>query len=123
MRRLAIPWSNIKTVTGVFHDTHEQRYGHSLEAPIELVNIRLSIQAQGVDLLLPDQVTADELAPEIVTVYGCREPALTIHREQLTVDKKLPGPLIVCDTVATTFVAPGWTCQMDKTGNLILKKM
>lgn len=119
---LTVPWSNIKTATRLFHETHEQRYGHSLAAPVELVNIRLSVRATGIDLPLPElpQIAVD--GPETVRVFGCPDPVSILQRAQLPVTGETAGPVIVSDVIATTYIAPGWHCRRDKHGNLFIKK-
>lgn len=120
---LTIPWSDIKNTETMFHEIHKSRYGHVLDAPVELVNLRLGIRSTGMEIELPMADAVEDRIPEEGTVYGCREQVKIMQRRQLPVAGELPGPLIVCDPVATSFVAPGWLCLKDKFGNLIMKKM
>lgn len=119
---LTIPWTGIETVTRLFHTAHEQRFGHTLETPVELVNLRIGIRSPGINLALPRQTGTADGSPETVVVYGCPQPVPSIQRLQLPVAGEWPGPLIVCDPVATTFVAPGWRCHRDEYGNLLMNK-
>lgn len=119
---LTITWSNIDTATRLFHETHEQRYGHSLAAPVELVNIRLSVRAPGIGLPLPEQQQLVVDNPETIDVFGCPDPVPLLQRAQIPVTADMPGPIIVSDIVATTYIAPGWHCRRDKYGNLFINK-
>ena len=119
---LTIPWSNIETVRKLFHETHEQRYGHSLPVPVQLVNIRLGVQAPGKEIPLPEQEPMAIDNPETTEVYGCPEPVAVMQRAQIPIAMELPGPLIVTDAVATTYVTPGWYCHRDNYGNLLINK-
>ena len=120
---LTIPWSNIGSATKVFHEAHEQRYGHSLPLPVELVNIRLAVRAPGRQIPLPDQELVAAGDPETAVVYGCPDPVAVMQRAQISIATQLPGPLIVTDAVATTYVAPDWYCRRDKYGNLLINKI
>jgi len=119
---LTIPWSTISVTTGRFHGTHEQRYGHVLDAPVQLVNLRMSVQVAGMDLPLPelDQQIVDTIPT--VEVFGCPEPVPLMQRPQIPVATEMPGPIIVTDAVATTYVTSGWHCCRDRYGNLLMNK-
>ena len=38
---LRIPWQGIAASESAFHALHEQRYGHRLDVPVEMLNLRL----------------------------------------------------------------------------------
>jgi N-methylhydantoinase A len=43
-----------------------------------------------------------------------------LRREALVAGQELTGPALIPEATATTYLAPGWTCQVDESGNLRL---
>lgn len=119
---LNIPWGDISQVEKEFHEKHESVYGHRLDAPVELVNIRLSIRSYSPSPQLPEIVVEDEATPQFCRIYACEQPARVLRRYQLPRNQQLNGPAVVIDTVSTTYVAPAWRCHVDSYGNLLLEK-
>ena len=111
---LEIPWSGRSLTAEVFHKRHAERYGHDLDLPLELVNLRLSVQGPGT-VIDPACTPADRpaapfrhcrIADESVRV-GCYQ------RDELAPGQELSGPAIIAEQVATTWLArgcrPEWT--------------
>jgi N-methylhydantoinase A len=115
---LNITWQDIRTCEQNFHDRHERRYGHRLDIPVELVNIRAGIHAEGLEIKLQNQAASVSAASEegysAIPVYS---------REKLPVEETISGPAIFVETVATTWIAAGWNCTQDTSGNLLLTKL
>ena len=44
------------------------------------------------------------------------------RRQDLGAGCRIEGPAIVTETVATTWLAPGWDCEVDALGNLLLER-
>ncbi|NNJ92874.1 MAG: hydantoinase/oxoprolinase family protein [Gammaproteobacteria bacterium] len=115
---LNITWQDIQTCEQNFHFRHERRYGHRLEMPVELVNIRAGIHGEGLEITLQNQAAsvsaADEEAYSAIPVSS---------REKLPVEETISGPAILVEKVATIWIAAGWNCTQDTSGNLILTKL
>ena len=45
-----------------------------------------------------------------------------IQRQQLHANDEIVGESLIVETVATTYLAPGWRCKVDSLGNLMLTK-
>jgi N-methylhydantoinase A len=107
-----------------FHRLHELRYGHRLELPVELVNLRVRVTAPPPPLVLPSHRAASGAgAAVLVDAVGCPGPVPVLQRGQIPGDARpLTGPAIVVDPVATTWLAEGWTARLDRVGNLLLEK-
>ena len=112
---LNIPWTNIVSCEQAFHQLHEKRYGHNLEIDVELVNIRVSVLAQGINFMLANDqnISNHKDASENQTVKS-------LPRASLDSGQVINGPAIITETVATTWVAEGWQCEVDAVGNLLL---
>lgn len=105
-----------------FHELHQQRYGHCLDVPLELINVRLALKSPEAELSLP-RLEPGRVEPVAGTpVYGIDAPVPLFRRPELGAGQELEGPCIVTEAVATTFVAPGWRCSVDEYGNLHLQR-
>ncbi len=119
---LNVPWrGDIATCVEAFHLAHQERYGHRLELPVELVNLRLRLSGPSPQLpvIAPHNV---EIAgePERANLYGIDDAIQVYRREVLKVGDVVDGPALVTEQVSTTFIAPQWRAMVDPHGNLLL---
>lgn len=60
---------------------------------------------------------------EPARIPGFTRPVPVLDRIQVVEGgSRLPGPAIIVDTHATTWLAPGWTAWRDPIGNLHLER-
>lgn len=118
---LSLPWTDAATAIAAFHEAHARRYGFSQRGPVQLVTLRLRLSQSDKLPALRDMatVTGGKVRPA-VEVYGLDTPVPVLSRAELPVATPWHGPMIVVDTAATLFVAPGWTVSRDDLGNLLL---
>lgn len=120
---LNLPWHGVDSTVDAFHDLHLQRYGHSLELPVELLNLRLRVRAPQAELILnqsDQQAPADKAA--VLTGPGDDRDVPLYQRDALTDGNCLRGPAVIAEQISTTWIAPGWECRLDAIGNLLLQK-
>ena len=119
---LNLPWDGTAATAGAFHVLHEQRYGHRMDLPVELVNLRCGLQGEPADIRLP-RVREDEAAePRRVTVAGSGDAVPLYERSALCAGQAFAGPALVTEKVATTWLPAGWQCEVDDVGNLLLQR-
>lgn len=119
---LNIPWLGLEQAEYAFHQAHQDQFGHRLEAPVELVNVRLGIRSNTPVPRLPLFTTAESAEPVFSSVYGYSDPVRVLERGRMAPESTHAGPFIICDIDATTFVAAGWCCKIDAYGNALLYK-
>ena len=85
---LEVPWG--ADAADAFHAAHRARFGHALDMPVELVNLRVRVSAPA------ERVAAAPRAGDARTVVG---------------------PAIVATQDSTLWVAEGWTAEEDGSGN------
>ncbi|MCW8988368.1 MAG: hydantoinase/oxoprolinase family protein [Gammaproteobacteria bacterium] len=119
---LNVKWQNIETAIREFQLLHAKRYGHDLELDVELVNIRVSLKSKASEIKLPAMNQEIEGTLAYTTLYGIEEDAPIYHRDELTCGQKIIGPALIIETVSTTYLAPGWSCEVDKSACLLLNK-
>jgi N-methylhydantoinase A len=123
---LDLPWRGGAATAAAFHVLHETRYGHRLELPVELVDLRARITAPG---LTPQLAEARQpsvgarRASRSARAAGFGGPVPVLDRAEVLAayparTKTLVGPAIVVDDYATTWLAAGWHAWGDKAGNL-----
>jgi N-methylhydantoinase A len=118
---LNLPWQDRQRTEAAFHEAHERRYGHRLDAPVELVNLRASLQSRPPDIRLPRLAAGDPDQPRYVRLSGYADEVPVWRREGLRAGQRLSGPTLITEAVATTYLAAGWTCRVDDMGNLRLE--
>ena len=119
---LNIPWSGIEETLARFHATHLKQNGHTLEANVELINLRVSLKAQTGSLNL-DQVVEKhpEKANDSVFVHNLGKVPV-LNRLSLVNGQQLDGPVLIVEDVATTLIKPNWQCRVVEGGHLSLSR-
>jgi len=114
----------IASVVEQFHERHATLYGHRLQQPVELVTLRVKVHSPPRALTL-QPVHETKLAHKMpvmayVSLTGIETKVPVYAREKLTAT--ISGPALITETVSTTYLAPGWSCQPDTCGCLLLTK-
>ncbi|WP_163831200.1 hydantoinase/oxoprolinase family protein [Spartinivicinus ruber] len=123
---LAIPcdWQqpDLIMISEAFHYAHQAQYGHQMDTEVELVNIRLAVTAPSLNIELPT-VDVKELAEVgCGKVYGIAQDVPVYQRTLLSNGINIQGPAIICELIATTYIAPDWQAEVDQFGNLQLTR-
>jgi len=120
---LNLPWKGTRQTIEAFHATHLQRYGHRLDLPVELVNLRQWVRGPATRVELPRLAEAPAAQPFAhCTVAGIAAESPQYWRDDLVAGQSIDGPVLICERVATTWVAPGWELAVDGVGNLQLSR-
>ncbi|MCH8258313.1 MAG: hydantoinase/oxoprolinase family protein, partial [Proteobacteria bacterium] len=117
---LTTPYHDLSRAEIEFHEFHERRYGHRLDKPVELLNLRLHLEAKGTELKLP-QWEKDPGKPSSLDLPGYGR-VVVYDREQLIVNQRFTGPALITEAHATTLVKKHWAVSVDRVGNLLLEK-
>lgn len=118
---LNVDWQDIASASEAFHRLHHARYGHDLDLPVELVNVRVALQSP-VEPVQLTHVAGEMLAAEDIELYGYQQTVPMIQRAAIEVNQIIHGPALIIETVATTFIADGWACTLLAEGHLLLEK-
>ncbi len=111
---LNVPWTTVDESRKAFHALHAQRYGHALDMPVELVNVRVGLYSAGQTLTLAQREASAEA--------GLCTDNFVYARTSLAAGEILAGPALITERVATTYLAEGWLATVDTFGNLMLEK-
>ncbi|HZN60021.1 MAG TPA: hydantoinase B/oxoprolinase family protein, partial [Planctomycetota bacterium] len=114
-------------LSDAFREAYAGRFGHEPAArPIELVSLRViaSTAAPEVDAATPPAAFF-EAAPSrsLPALAGGQWTELPVRdREPLIPGARLLGPSLVVERHGATFVAPGWTAEIDGALALVLRR-
>lgn len=121
---LSVPWRGLAAAAADFHAAHREAYGHALDMPVELVNLRLGLAGRPPSVPLPAPAARTPAGPvERLAVHGVGSGVPVHRRRELAAGQRLAGPVIVTESVATTWIEPGWSVEVDgSSGNLLLSR-
>ncbi len=122
---LGVTWTDREQARQAFICRHRQRYGHDLDLPVQLVNLRLAVSGPAPVLRLPQAgAPAGERdgEPRRTRVYGQRRPVPVVSRSRLSPGRDCHGPMILLDPEASLWLAPGWRGRIDRYGALLLER-
>jgi len=132
---LNLPWMPLAELQQAFHDLHQRTYGHALDLPVELVNLRLRLQGEAPPFVLPridplelpgssrSSESPESIEPAWVECAGFERLLPLYQREQLLAGQKIVGPALIIEAVSTTLLAEHWQCRVDPCGNLLLQRI
>ncbi|SDR17375.1 N-methylhydantoinase A [Rhizobiales bacterium GAS113] len=123
---LTVPWGADAAATeAAFLEAHSALYGFNLEAPIELVTVRVEASGRMPEPVRPKRAerrtAATKEMRQVHFATGKREVPV-IDREELGAGARFQGPAIVTQLDATTLVPPGWNGEVHATGAMLLRR-
>ena len=115
---LNILWEGLKNTLAAFHATHLSRYGHNLDGPVEIINLRVSLKAQTESLKLAHVIENSAQKLENSVLVHDMGKVSRWRRNALVVGQEIKGPALIIENVATTLIKPGWNCTVERDGHL-----
>lgn len=119
---LTIPWQDTDSCSQTFHAAHQESYGHRLELPVELVNLRVAVLGPNSPVRIPERTEIISDQASLSTTAADGEGHGVWRRDDLRVGQRLRGPAVITESVSTTWLAPGWSARVDQLGNLLLAR-
>ncbi len=123
---LAVPWALTREAAeAAFGIAHEELYGFRLDAPIEVVTLRVEATGRMPSpgrAILPGGTGARPAGHRTVFIGTGTADVPVYDRATLGAGDRFAGPAIVMQLDATTFVAPGWAGEVHATGAIILNR-
>lgn len=111
-----------------FHRTHEKRYGYfDRDRTCEVVTVRARLTGGTHKPDLPKWKSGSAnpakafVSTAPVLFRGRRQRTAVYDRSRFEAGNRVPGPAVVTEYSATTFIPPSWSGRIDQAGNLILE--
>jgi N-methylhydantoinase A len=114
-------------VSDVFTRDYDRTFGHTLSEPIEIVSIRATSRTALPRKEREQLIVGEDGARERRSVQahsftqGERLKFEVVDRDVLTTGEKLPGPAIVLEATATTYVDAGFELEVHPSGTLFIR--
>lgn len=117
-------------IRGAFEESYRREYGRVLKGiPCRVMNLRVSVVGRrpnfDLSVLAPSTDASVEDAEQPgrpVYVHGAWHDAKVYDRLSLPVGAVIPGPAILEQADATTFIDPGLAGRVDDLGNVIVER-
>ncbi|MBI1423566.1 MAG: hydantoinase/oxoprolinase family protein [Gammaproteobacteria bacterium] len=119
---LNVVWHDVEQTARAFHELHEQRYGHALQTPLEIVNLRVALFSEADKPSLSADHAAAAAKTQTIRLHGIEEAAQLYSRADLNEGITITGPALITETISTTYLARGWQATKDRFGNLLLTR-
>jgi N-methylhydantoinase A len=116
-----------RAILAAFHQAHERAFGHAdRQAPAEIVNLRVQLRAARPRVPMAEAAeVAGPVTPRStrrIWLDGQRVEARVFEREALGRGARLVGPAIVEQPDTTVLVPGGHTADVDRFGNLLIRR-
>ncbi len=120
---LNVIWEGLEVTQQKFHDLHKIRYGHQLHTEPELVNLRLSAQAQKQEFHLQPLTNPKQAKMrKKINLYGFNEEVGIYQRNELNIQQVINGPALILEKISTILIGAEWCARTDQFGHLFLDK-
>jgi N-methylhydantoinase A len=125
---VSVAWGETREAAAAeaaFAAAHEALYGFCLDAPIELVTLR--VEAVGRmpaprRVSLPPGKGARPIGHRMVHFAGGTQDVPVYEREDLGAGDRFGGPALITQLDATTLVRPGWSAKVHGSGALLVTR-
>ena len=115
---LTVAWKDRFQAQVDFESLHMRRYGYCHKAPIDVVNIRVSVATDEIKFDLPER---HETESEFTEKLGSPDSTGHLRVDDMELNKSINGPQVLVAYGTTIFVEDGWVAYLDKIGNIHLK--
>jgi N-methylhydantoinase A len=115
---------NLQQAQELFQQQHQQRYGHQMALPIELVNIRMSLKSTAAvpNINTAIQASINNCKVNKISLHGFTDKINSYQRDCLLFGQKITGPALIMEQTSTTFLEASWQAEVVEMGNLLLTK-
>jgi len=116
-----------------FHETYERRYGNRFPyIPVQGVSYRVELRVPSENVEFARKIDGENhshsqpvtKSPQTIELRHFAEKPLSAgeyDREALPVGARIPGPAVIREGLATTFVVPGQTAEVGSLGELVIE--
>ena len=125
---LSVPFAAADEMRAAFDLAHQSRFGFATpERAVVLESVAAEIVQPGDPVALPLRPSAGGVPPRPVDRAsmwsgGAAHEVEVYDRDRLGAGHRIAGPAIVCEAFATTVVEPGWSAEMGRVGELVLRR-
>jgi N-methylhydantoinase A len=121
------PEAGADDLRALFAREYDRTFGHTMEEEVEIVTLRVALRT-ALPRLAERHVSAVAGEPAAQTTAwsftrGDQLDFALVRREGLATGEPLPGPAIVLEETATTYLDAGFTARVDEAGALVVEAL
>jgi len=125
---IEIPWQAPDAMHAAFIDAHDRLYGFAPADPtivISALSAEAAERTGSAPALQAGQPSPETGAPASVPVWLDRrwQSVPLLSRADVHPGRELPGPLLLAEDGATSWIAPGWSGEVAPHGSLLLRRV
>ncbi len=116
--------TDLQPALNSFHEQHQLNYGHQMDLPVEIVNIRLTLKSVRIPQMshaISNSVRS--MSNDKVKVHGFSNAVIVHQRTSLKMGQVIKGPAIIIEKTSTTLLESSWQARVVAMGNLMLTKI
>ncbi len=119
----------LEQLAEAFHSEHEKLFTFRLDAPIELVNLRVTVLGKSANVKAIEIEKGDgdpggaEDGTTTVWMDGQEKQATLYDRSKLRAGDKIAGPAIITEMDSTTLILSGHGAHIDHLGNILINPL
>jgi N-methylhydantoinase A len=116
-------------IRDAFTEEYERTFGGSMDEAVEIVSTRATLRRklprrnQSVRLPTGDEPSPKGSCEAYSFTLNERVQFMVIDRDCLALSKPLPGPAIITESTATTYLDAGWEARVDGSGSLFVTQV
>jgi 5-oxoprolinase (ATP-hydrolysing) len=125
---IEVPFGTVDEIGEAFDELHMRQFGFrdDRQKIIQSLSVEAIGPGEDVDPFYPAPTGTSGHQPaddSLVYSNGSWRDTPTWRRADLPADRDIPGPVLVIEDNATTFIAPGWKGRVDAGSNLLLERI
>ncbi len=117
---------SLNSIVSNFLDAYRIQYGHvPSERTPQIVSLRVRLRGPRRELNLPSLAPVATRQPSSVSLIdasGASQHCAALTRAELLEQPATPGPVLIVDGEATTWVPLGWICSARPDGSILLRR-
>ena len=108
-----------------FVEAHERVYGYTLDAPVDLVNLRVTAEAprSAPDATYEPSAAGGRVRERTAVFDGEGHETAIRDRRALQPGKRVAGPTVLEQAESTAVVPPGWAGEVGQDGTLVITRV
>ena len=123
--KVRVPRPSIEAIGDAFREAYVKRYGSvPQDKPVEIVTVRVRRIGRRAAVQLPSirpERPGAGMHAEVISSTGEAARGALLSRANVLASGEVPGPALVLDDEATTYVPPGWNATARENGTIIIE--
>jgi 5-oxoprolinase (ATP-hydrolysing) len=124
---LSVGFADLETMREAFDRIHQRQFGFGAQG------VALSVSSISVEAIVPTPMTQPTIGPDSTLIEPLRDAKARVHvrgrwreirvyqRSEIEPGTRRAGPALIIEPHTTVVLEPGWTCESQRSGELLLR--